>query len=107
MNFVKLPLYQEQDYFYSVVLDEVACVFRLYYNQRVDGWFFDIREEGTSNYFVQGERMVALYPMLLDYTSLPVRGFLWLEPIGESVEKFRTDSYNIAKWFRLFYITDF
>lgn len=107
MNYLNLPLYQEQDYFYSIVLDEVACVFRLYYNQRVDGWFFDIKEEGTSNYFIQGERLVALYPMLLDYTFLPMSGFLWLEPIGESVEKFRTDSYNIAKWFRLFYITDF
>ena len=106
MNYVSLPLYQEQDYFYSVVLDEVACVFRLYYNQRVDGWFFDLREEGSTDYFVQGQRLVPLYPILLDYTHLPFSGFLWLEPIGDSAEKFRTDSFSLYKWFRLFFITD-
>lgn len=107
MNYVSLPLYPEQDYFYSVVLSDIACVFRLYYNQRVDGWFFDLREEASTEYFVQGERLVPLYPMLLDYTGIPLDGFLWLEPIGDSGEKFRTDSFNISKWFRLFFITDF
>ena len=106
MNYLSLPLYPEQDYFYTVVLDDIACVFRLYYNQRVDGWFFDLREAGSTTYFVQGERLVALHPILLDYTSIPINGFLWLEPIGESIEKFRTDSFNLHKWFRLFFITD-
>jgi len=104
MNYTILPLYQSQDYFYSVVLEEIACVIRIYYNQRVDGWFFDLREEGGS-YYVQGERLVALYPMLDNYTSLPFSGFLWLEPIGDSMDKYSTDSFNLYKWFRLFYIS--
>lgn len=106
MNYVSLPLYQEQDYRYRTVLNNIACVFRLYYNQRVDGWFFDLKEEGSANYFVEGERLVPLYPMILDYTHLPLGGFLWLEPIGSSEDKFRTDSYNLHKWFRLFFITN-
>lgn len=105
MKYISLPLYNSQDYFYTVTLENVSCKLRIYYNQRVDGWFYELSEEG-GNMLVAGERLVALYPMILDYTSLPFTGFLWLEPIGTSGTKFTTDSYNLHKWFRLFYITE-
>lgn len=105
MNYVRLPLYPRQDYFYSIVLDGIACVLRIYYNQRVDGWFMDLRENG-GDYFVQGLRLVPLYPMAADYTALPFDGFFWLEPIGDSIDKFRTDAFHLSKWFRFFFITD-
>lgn len=105
MKYVSLPLYPEQDYFYSVVLDDVACIIRLFYNQRVDGWFMDLREDG-GEYFIQGMRIVPDYPMTIDYPSVPLDGFFYLESIGDSNRKFTTDAFNLFKWFRFFFITE-
>jgi|SRR5690625_3725356 len=106
MNRVNLPLYKDQDYFYSVVLDGVACVIRLFYVQRSDGWFMDLREN-EGEYFVQGMRIVPDYPMTIDYPSVPLNGFFLLQAIGDSNRKFREDSFNLHKWFRFYFITDY
>ncbi|MNC75146.1 hypothetical protein D3C75_1266310 [compost metagenome] len=55
---------------------------------------------------VLGEALVALYPIIADYNIPELSGFLFLEPIGESLEKYRTDPFNLYKWFKLFYIWD-
>ncbi|MNY40126.1 hypothetical protein D3C86_1748490 [compost metagenome] len=55
---------------------------------------------------VVGEALVPMYPMLVDYPVSDLSGFFLLEPVGESVEKYRTDPENLQKYFRLFYIYD-
>ena len=53
---------------------------------------------------VVGERLVANYPILIDYALPNLTGYLFLEPIGKSIERYRTDPALLAKYFKLFYI---
>ena len=53
---------------------------------------------------VLGLRLVPNYPTLLDYALPNLSGYMWLEPIGSSIERIRTDPFLLSKYFRLFYI---
>ncbi|MNQ49023.1 hypothetical protein D3C85_629140 [compost metagenome] len=105
VEYVVLPLSSDSDYEYQVSLEGNAYTFRIYYNNRCVQWFFDLtRDNGTA--VVLGEALVALYPIMADYAIPELNGFLFLEPIGESLEKYRTDPFNLYKWFKLYYIFD-
>lgn len=105
LQYVYLPLYTDADYNYNVTLENVACTLRLYYNERVGGWYFELSEQGA-NMIVCGERVVPLYPITLDYSLSQFSGWFWLEPIGGSINKFESDSFNLSTWFRFWYIRD-
>lgn len=98
-----MPLFNDWDYNYQISLEGNSYLVRIYYNERMQGWGFDLALEGGGN-IVVGERLVPHYPLLADYVKPNLTGFLWLEPIGGSIEKFREEPQNLHKWFRLYYV---
>ena len=103
LQYVPMPLYEDAIYTYRVALESNSYTFNVYYNERAEGWFFDLLQEG-GNPVVLGCRLVANYPILLDYSLPNLTGYFWLEPIGNSIERIRTDPFLLSKYFRLFYI---
>lgn len=101
--YTPLPLFNDWDYQYQISLEGNSYSVRIYYNERIKGWCFDLSIEGGAN-IVVGERLVPYYPILEDYVTPNLTGFIWLEPIGDSLEKFREEPENLYKWFRCFYI---
>lgn len=105
LKYVPMPLYEDVAYFYRVSLEGRSYIFSAYYNERSEGWFFGLKTEDGVDVVV-GERLVANYPILIDYALPSLTGYLFLEPIGKSVERYRTDPALLAKYFKLFYIYD-
>lgn len=105
LRYVPLPLFSDADYSYDISLEGNLYTFRAYYNERAEGWFYALSEKGGVS-LVLGERLVANYPILFDYVLSDLAGYLYLEPVGDSGEKYRTDPFELSKWFRLFYIYD-
>jgi len=105
LQYVPMPLYEDTIYTYRVALESNSYTFNVYYNERAEGWFFDLLQEG-GNPVVLGCRLVANYPTLLDYSLPNLTGYFWLEPIGNSIERIRTDPFLLSKYFRLFYLFD-
>lgn len=105
LQYIPIPLYSDAFYTYRISLEGNSYTLNFYYNERAEGWFFDIYEEGGVP-VVLGERLVANYPILLDYALSDLTGYLWLEPIGDSVERYRTDPFLLSKYTRLFWIYD-
>lgn len=103
MVYTPLPLFNEWDYEYQVSLEGNAYSLRIYYNERIKGWCFDLSVEGGAS-IVNGLRLVPYYPILQDYVTPNLTGFMWLEPIGDSLEKFREEPENLYKWFRCYWI---
>lgn len=105
LQYVPMPLFSDASYTYDISLEGNSYSFDTYYNDRATGWFFNLSVKGGSA-LVQGERLVADYPILIDYSLPNLTGYLYLEAIGSSWEKYRTAPFELAKWFRLFYIYD-
>ena len=103
LKYVPMPLYEDAAYFYRVSLEGRSYIFSAYYNERAEGWFFGLKTEDGIDVVV-GERLVANYPILIDYALPNLTGYLFLEPIGKSIERYRTDPALLAKYFKLFYI---
>lgn len=105
LQYVQMPIYEDAIYTYRIALEGNSYTFNAYYNERAEGWLFDLLEEGGVP-VVLGVRLVPNYPMLIDYNLTNLSGYMWLEPIGNSVERIRTDPFLLSKYFRLFYIFD-
>lgn len=105
LRYVPLLLFSDASYSYDISLESNSYTFQAYYNERAEGWFYNLSEKG-GNPLVLGERLVANYPMILEYALAELSGYLYLEPVGDSVEKYRTAPFELSKWFRLFYIYD-
>ena len=103
LMYIPMPLFSDSSYSYDISLEGNAYSFKAYYNERAEGWFFNLSEK-DGNPLVLGERLVAEYPIMLEYALENLSGFLYLEPIGNSSEKYRTNPFELSKWFRLFYI---
>ena len=103
LKYIPMPLYEDAAYFYRVSLEGRSYIFSAHYNERAEGWFFGLKTEDGVDVVV-GERLIANYPILMDYTLPNLTGYLFLEPIGKSIERYRTDPALLAKYFRLFYI---
>jgi hypothetical protein len=102
IQYVNLPLYDEEDYFYYVPLERTSYKLRIYYNSRIQGWILDLME-GNDEPIVMGMALVPNYPIAGDYlTSLT--GFFWLEAIGAEKNETIINPYELWKYYRLFYI---
>lgn len=103
MYYVNLPLYPDADYQYDVTLEGIYYTLRLYYNERAEGWFFELRD-GENEMIVAGERLVGLYPINLYYNIEGLTGFLWLESIGQEKNETSSNTFELSQYYRLFYI---
>lgn len=102
--YVKLPLFEDQDYEYQVSLEGNSYVYRVYYNTRAALWFWELRIEG-GEYIIRGEALVPNYPIGIDYILPNLSGYFWMEPI----QTLNTESYKqypelIAQYYNLYYI---
>ena len=105
LQYIPMPLFSDPSYTYDISIESNAYTIDVYYNERAEGWFFNLIIKG-GNPLIYGERLVANYPILIDYALPNLTGYIFLEPIGDSVEKYRTAPFELSKWFRLFYIYD-
>ena len=103
LQYVPMPLYEDPIYTYRISLESKSYTVNIYYNERMEGWLLDLYDDNGSA-IVLGIRLVANYPMLTDYALPNLTGYLWLEPIGSSIERYRTDPFLLSKYFRLFYL---
>jgi len=103
MKYVSLPLYNDSDFEYEISLENNYYTLRLYYNERAEGWFFELRD-GENSMLVAGERLVSLYPINLYYNIPDLTGFLWLEPIGSNINETVINPFYLSQYYRLYYI---
>lgn len=103
MFYVSLPLYPDADYQYDVSFQGEYYTFRVLYNERAEGWFFELRD-GENDMLVAGERLVPSYPINLYYNLPNLTGFLWLEPIGDEKNETTINPFELNQYYRLYYI---
>ena len=100
---IALPLYEEEDYSYTVTLEGEAYDLRIYYNTRMSKWFLDlVRDDGTP--MVVGVGMEIYYPILREYYLEGISGFMWLQPIGDDGNESPEHPELLSKYYELFYM---
>ena len=105
-NIIELPLYSDPYFSYNIDLEGVNRTLTFRWNDRANSWHFDItQEEGKS--VVAGIRVVANYPMLVDYQldEYSMTGYFALVDAGSfSSGKLDTKPEAMSQWYKLFYI---
>jgi len=104
-QYVPLPLYEDSDYEYEVPLEGNYYTLRLYYNERAEAWFSELRD-GEGAMLVAGERVVPYYPMFLSYSLENLSGMFWLEYIGYDMNETLSNPFELSKYNKLYYIYD-
>ena len=100
---VELPLYPEEDFSYTVALQENAYDLRLYYNRRMEQWFLELlRDDGTE--VLMGIGIHPYYPVMSDYEFEDLTGFFWLQPKNFGKDEAATNPEKLSEYFKLFYI---
>ena len=103
-RYVSLPLYTDADYQYEVNLEGNYYTLRIYYNERVEGWFVEIRS-GENDLLVAGEQLVVYHLIMGFYSQLPdLTGFFWLEPKGDYANNILGSTVNLSEYYRLYYV---
>lgn len=106
LQYVKLPLFEDQDYEYQVSLQGNSYIFRAYYNTRQELWFWELKTE-AGIYVIRGEALVPNYPIGIDYILPNLTGYLWMEPSQTlNTEKYKQYPELIAQYYNLYYIYD-
>lgn len=103
MHYVSLPLYEDSDFQYDVSLENNYYTLRIYYNERTEGWFFELRD-GENDMLVAGERLVANYPINFYYNLEGLSGCLWLESIGPEKNQTSQNPFDLSTYYRLYYL---
>ncbi|MND92286.1 hypothetical protein D3C80_844390 [compost metagenome] len=101
-----MPLYSDLKYRYGMSLEGISWDFTFYWTDRSSTWHMDIRDE-ESNPIVLGHRVVAQYPMMLDYTleDYGLTGHFVLLPTNTSMTSTITlEPEVMPEFFRLFYV---
>lgn len=101
LMYVKLPLYSDNDYQYTIALERVSYRVRLYFNERMQNWIMDLRYSNGVP-LVLGAAIKPGYPMFKDYV-IGLSGFFWLKPIGLERENTISNKFEIFKYYELRY----
>lgn len=101
-TWTKLPLFDEWDYEYTVVLEETSYTLRLYYSDRVKKWSIDIvLEDGAV--LLEGETLLS-EKITAEFIYPNLSGFFWLEPIGKDLNETISHPSLLPKYFNFYYI---
>lgn len=104
LQYVPLPLFEDEDYEYQISLESNSYLMRIYYNSRSKLWDWELKTE-AGILVVAGETLVPNYPIGIDYSFENLTGYLWLEPTSNiSSEKYKEFPFNLSNYYRLFYI---
>ena len=99
-----LPLYEEWDYVYSVVLEGTAYTLRIYYSDRTQQWSMDISYQ-DGKVIAEGDSLLPFKAGLVGQLD-GLSGFFWLEPIAFNDNQTIINPENLWKYYRFYYIGD-
>lgn len=104
--YVELPMYDEDRYMYSIVLEGRSYILTFYWNQKASQWMMDIRLEDRTPILL-GQGLVAQYPMFVDYNleELGMTGYFMMLPVNLAI----ADSAGVERsivpgFFKLYYV---
>lgn len=100
---VYLPLYEDEDYTYTVALEQDAYNLRIYYNRRMSSWFMDITSDGGTE-LVMSVALHIFYPITRENYIPGLTGFFWLQPIGQDDNQTPLHPDMLSKYYELFYV---
>ena len=101
---VPLPLYANPSYSYSTDLQGTSYDLTFNYNVRMKAWYLDIRQTGAEDYLLQGIKITPEHEIGQGYLLDGLTGYFLLVPIGNSIEKYKTEPQNLSTWFNFFYV---
>lgn len=106
LQYVKIPLFEDSFYSYSIALENVTYVLSFKYVERMELWIFDLYD-AESNPLVLGMGLVPFYPISLDYVISELSGYFWLEQIADiNTEQYKQYPEELSQYYRMFYIYD-
>ena len=104
ISVVPLVLFSEPSYVYSVDLQGVSFDLTFNYNVRMQSWYLDVRQTGAEDYLLQGIKITPEHEIGQGYLLDGLTGYFLLVPIGNSIEKYKTEPQNLSTWFNFFYV---
>lgn len=102
VEWTKLPLYDSWDFKYTVVLEQVSYVLRLYYSDRTKTWSIDLSLEEGEN-LVLGESLMP-YGNTMGWRVEGLNGFFWLEAIAQDDNETYLHPDLLFKYFNFYYL---
>ena len=100
--YLKLPIYQSPNYFYSVSLEGVSYRISFQYNERCERWCMNLMlSDGTP--LIMGEAVSVDYPMFIDYRIPDLTGYFFFAPIGKKQNQTISHPYEIWEYYELYY----
>lgn len=101
-KFVSLPLYDSYDYEYPVSLQDNSFVVRLYFNERMWQWFFDVTDD-TGDKLISGRRLTLEGTAWIAEIQ-ELEGCLYLEPLGLDINETLANYDKLYKYYKMFYL---
>ena len=101
-QYVGMPLYDSFDYEYPINMEGSSYIFRVYFNERLKQWFYDLIADS-------GEKLISGRRLTLQGTSWvaevqELNGCLYLEPIGLEINETMANYDKLFKYFKLHYL---
>lgn len=102
---LSVPLYEDSSYTYVVDLQQDSYELTFHYNVRMESWYMDI-SLAQGDALVRSVKLVPYHELCQNYQLPGLTGYFWLQPIGDSLSKFKEEPLNLSKWFELLYVYD-
>lgn len=103
-HYVKLALYSESDYNYSVNLQGQSYILDFKYNERVGLYYLSLLDV-ESVPLASGQALVPTYPLMKDYSLFPLTGFFWMEEKADIIsEPYKIYPDKIAEYYNFYFI---
>lgn len=100
---IDIPLFEEEDFNYTISIQDNAYDLRIYYNRRMKRWFLDLLlDDGTE--ILMGAGLVQYYPISADYNFKDLTGFFWLQPKGVGTDQTPLNPEKLFEYYDLFYM---
>lgn len=105
MIVVKMPLYSDDFYNYTISLQNQKYNISFLWNERDSAWRMSIKHEDLTP-IVVGYKLVSSYPMMADYALEDdgLTGYFLLLPKSVEVGLLGLNSGNMFQYYDLFYI---
>lgn len=101
-QYVSLPLYDSFDYEYPISIQGNSFLFRLYFNERLQQWFYDVTDDAGAN-LIAGRRLTLQGTCWIAEIQ-ELNGCLYLEPIGFDLNETLANYDKLYKYYKLFYL---
>lgn len=100
--FLTLPLFEDADYRYHVVLEKISYLLRFYYNTRQESWAMDVNYSDGEP-IVKSVRLVPNFPLLFD-SPYPFSGYFLLSAKPREENETIINPFDLWKYYELQYV---